>query len=200
VQTFATFFSSSNDMYYYVSLKISLCAEAWGKDKGRDIHEKAISVMNRKWAMSQDFNDDTLKPDAECFLPLFRACARVADMKDEEINMSSSAPFNVAVQMMGKMISTGIKPNHSTYGYMFLMGLRDEWKKNDPRRLALFCRLFQQCCSEGHLSKFVFRTFRSVVPAKTFVKVLGPSRSECQYEDLPPEWSKNVPPKPKRKK
>eukprot|EP00978_Attheya_sp_CCMP212_P020365 scaffold58223_cov34-Attheya_sp.AAC.1 len=193
-------YRDGQDVARPMAIAYNLCAEAWGKDKSRDIHEKAISVMNRKWAMSQDFNDDTLKPDSECFLPLFRACARVADIQDEEISKSSSAPFSVAVQLMGKMISTGIKPNHSTYGYMFLLGLRDEWKKNDPRRLALFCRLFQQCCSEGHLSKFVFRTFRSVVPAKTFVKILGPSRSECPYEDLPLEWKKNVPPKPKRKK
>ena len=173
--------------------------KAWEKSRDQSSAEKMYTLLCRMLDLESD-TVESMSPGIDVYNRLLKACS-ITPRQTLEEKSAWKDPLAIAIDTFGKLRGpNGPKtgPSHASYAYMFLT-CGKHMSRDDPRRIELARKLFQQCCRDGQVTSLVIETFGTAVPHSVFNNELGISKDEGRMirvqghmEGLPMEWKRNV--------
>jgi len=168
----------------------------WAKTNQSGAYRKARSILDRQLRLSKDLKRNIpqvlaaggtalreYQPDVFGYTSVIASCAAECGSPQER-----SKAFNVAFSTLKQMETSGIAPNHVTYGNMLKAvarllpagcASRQKWAK----------RFFAQACEAGCVGDMVLSRAREALPSESYKQLLqGHSKRQ-----LPTEWTRNLP-------
>ena len=188
------------------------CIDAWIRQWDKESPKRVEALANemiKKYLME---GRTDLRPDADLFNLVLKACAHATVTWHEDIEKEANdTPISIANRtfaLLNGKNDFNAKPTHATYAFMFIT-YKFHLDFDNSRYSQLLLMLWKQCCKDGQVSQFVLESFRKCIIGSEFWKAIGRKEGyaalgktnpkEVKVSDLPKEWRRNVAPSRKQK-
>lgn len=154
----------------------------YAESKLEDKAEKALHVLSR-------LEDSGNKGDSVSYNSILKACSK-SNSKKRQIRKRVLEISHIALHALRSR--KDLKPD--SYTYNSLLWISDKFIDHPEERRATIKALFQSCCNDGEVNKFLIGTFKKVAPRDLFLELIGDKMGIDEFIDiqnLPREWTRN---------